>query len=105
MTGDTGSGKTTQMPQYLQEHSAINNANGRIVVCQPRRLAAITVAEGVADEQGGAVGKLVGYSVRGQAKYSQSTAMLFCTYGILLRHLQSDPLLSSIDYIMLDEVR
>lgn len=92
------------MPQYLQEHSTANSSKGRIVVCQPRRLAAMTVAERVADEQGSAVGKLVGYSVRGQAKYNHSTAVLFCTYGILLRHLQSDPMLTSIDYIMLDEV-
>ena len=92
------------MPQYIQEHNAATNNRGRIVVCQPRRLAAITVAERVSDEQGQSVGNQVGYSVRGQAKYSSDTTLLFCTYGILLRHLQNDALLSSVNYIMLDEV-
>jgi ATP-dependent RNA helicase DHX57 len=82
-------------------------------VCQPRRLAAIGVAQRVAaeymdDSDNGTeagIGHHVGYMVRGDVKASNSTRLVFCTYGVLLRRLQSDPTLHSIDYIIFDEVR
>ena len=93
-------GKTTQCPQFLLEEYP----HAKIVVCQPRRLAAVGVATRVAEEVGGRVGGLVGYMVRGDSKVSDQTRLLFCTYGVILRCLQEDPLLVSIDYIILDEV-
>lgn len=58
----------------------------------------------MAEERGCAVGSEVGYMVKGDSRASQSTRLLFCTYGVLLRRLQDDPSLSAIDVVILDEV-
>ncbi|KDO23857.1 hypothetical protein SPRG_11288 [Saprolegnia parasitica CBS 223.65] len=99
LAGETGSGKTTQTPQYL--HRA---RFGRIVVTQPRRIAAITIAERVAQEMGVRLGGEVGYAVRFEEKWDEDRTMIkFCTDGMLVRETMSDPLLSRYDVIMLDE--
>ena len=100
VTGETGCGKTTQIPQFLSEA----NRNAKIVVCQPRRLAAVGVATRVAEEMAVPIGDEVGYMVRGESKATNRTRMVFCTYGVLLRRLQEDPDLLAIDYVILDEV-
>jgi HrpA-like RNA helicase len=100
VTGETGCGKTTQIPQFILE----TNPNAKIVVCQPRRLAAIGVASRVAEEIGCKLGDLVGYMIKGDIKVSPRTKLIFCTYGVILRRLQEDPMLQAIDYIILDEV-
>lgn len=69
VTGETGSGKTTQIPQFILEQ----DRDCKIVVCQPRRLAAVSVAVRVADELKSKVGEVVGYMVRGEAKVHMST--------------------------------
>ena len=94
LVGSTGCGKTTQIPQYVQEAGWCEG--GRVcVVTQPRRVAAIAVAQRVADELGVKLGDGVGYCVRFDDKtHPVKTRIKFCTDGLLLRELMQDPLLS-----------
>lgn len=109
--GETGSGKTTQVPQYLLD-DAIERGEGsscRVVCTQPRRVAALTVAERVCAERceargvGGA-GSLVGHHVRLDAKVTKDTRLTFMTAGILLRKMHGDPLLRDVSHVVLDEI-
>ena len=102
LVGETGSGKSTQIPQFL--HEAGWTANGRCVVCtQPRRVAAISVAARTAEEFGCKLGDEVGYSIRFDRKISSKTVINYCTDGVLLRETMEDPLLSKYSVIMVDE--
>jgi HrpA-like RNA helicase len=100
VTGETGCGKTTQIPQFLLEVEP----EAKILVCQPRRLAAVGVATRVAEEMACKLGDDVGYMVRGASASSDKTKLVFCTYGVLLRRLLAEPDLNSVDYVVLDEV-
>jgi ATP-dependent RNA helicase DHX57 len=102
VTGETGSGKSTQIPQYVLE----NDPQGsKIIVAQPRRLAATGVATRVAEERNESVGSgSVGYVVRGDSKTCEKTRLLFLTTGVLLRQLQSENALDNISHIVIDEV-
>jgi ATP-dependent helicase HrpB len=97
----TGSGKTTQVPQMLLDAGLAGGR--RIVVLQPRRVAARTVASRVAWERGGALGGEVGYQVRFEDHISSESRLCFVTEGILLRWLQDDPDLSDIGVVIFDE--
>lgn len=100
--GDTGSGKTTQLPKMAMELGL--GAHGRRIACtQPRRLAAVTVAERVAEELGCEVGATVGYQHRFARKISDSTRVKFMTDGVLLAETRADPLLRAYDAIIVDE--
>lgn len=102
VVGDTGSGKTTQIPQYL--HEAGFTAGGGVVACtQPRRVAATELARRVAQEVGCELGSTVGYAVRFQEATSPATAIKYLTDGMLLRELAGDPLLSRYAVVMVDE--
>eukprot|EP00877_Chromochloris_zofingiensis_P010555 jgi/Chrzof1/5753/Cz16g14170.t1 len=103
IVGETGCGKTTQIPQYL--HKAGWTAEGYQVVCtQPRRMAAVTVAQRVAQEMGVDVGGLVGYGVRFEDITNKaSTKIKYVTDGVLLREMMDDPLLTKYSVIMVDE--
>ena len=97
----TGSGKSTQVPQFLLEHDLLQN--GRAVILQPRRLAARMLAARVAHERNSKLGEEVGYCIRHDLQYSAKTQLLFVTEGILLRQLLEDPLLSNLSVLIFDE--
>lgn len=100
--GDTGSGKTTQLPKMAMELGF--GREGRLIACtQPRRLAAVTVAARVAEELGSEVGGLVGYQHRYEKRLSENTRIKFMTDGVLLAETRSDPLLRKYDAIIVDE--
>jgi ATP-dependent helicase HrpB len=101
LVAPTGSGKTTQVCQMLLQDGAAGNK--RIIVLQPRRVAARSVARRVADEMGSELGAQIGYQVRFDERLSSETKIAFVTEGILLRWLQSDPLLSDIGAVLFDE--
>ena len=100
LTAPTGSGKTTQVPQILLRGGGMD---GRIVVLQPRRLAARMMAHRVAHEMGCAVGDIVGYQTRHDSKISDRSRIRFVTEGIFLRQLQSSPDLDGVGAVILDE--
>ena len=99
--GETGSGKTTQIPQICLAEG--RGARGRLIACtQPRRIAALSVAERVAQELG-PDRNLVGWQHRFAKRLSRENRIKFMTDGILLSELRSDPLLRAYDTIMVDE--
>ncbi|XP_002065076.3 ATP-dependent RNA helicase DHX33 [Drosophila willistoni] len=100
--GETGSGKTTQIPQFLL-HAGYARNQMMIVITQPRRVAAITVARRVAQELSSTIGDLVGYTVRFEDVTSEKTKIRFLTDGVLLRESILDRLLLKYSVIMLDE--
>ncbi|XP_043338401.1 probable ATP-dependent RNA helicase DHX40 isoform X3 [Cervus canadensis] len=101
VTGNTGSGKTTQLPKYLYE--AGFSQHGMIGVTQPRKVAAISVAQRVAEEMKCTLGSKVGYQVRFDDCSSKETAIKYMTDGCLLKHILGDPNLSKFSVIILDE--
>ena len=102
IVGETGSGKTTQLPQYL--HEAGYTKGGLKVGCtQPRRVAAMSVAARVADEMGVKVGNEVGYSIRFEDSTSDKTIIKYMTDGMLLRELMTEPDLGGYSALMIDE--
>ncbi|KAG9095185.1 putative ATP-dependent RNA helicase dhr2 [Ceratobasidium sp. UAMH 11750] len=99
--GETGSGKTTQVPQFLLESDSIGS--GMIAVTQPRKVAAISLAGRVSAEQGTSLGSTVGYAVRFDEKSSPETRIKYLTDGMLVRELLSDPSLSRYSVVIVDE--
>ncbi|TFK72582.1 P-loop containing nucleoside triphosphate hydrolase protein [Pluteus cervinus] len=104
VVGQTGCGKTTQLPQYLLEAGWA--ADGNVIACtQPRRVAATSVATRVANEVGSLLGDEVGYTIRFEDVSSKErTRILYLTDGMLFRETLIDPLLSRYSAIMIDEV-
>ncbi|CAJ0596886.1 unnamed protein product [Cylicocyclus nassatus] len=100
--GETGCGKSTQVPQYLMEAGWANDGR-MIAITQPRRVAVVTLATRVAEEKETILGQDVGYTVRFDDVTDDRTKIKFMTDGILLRELLTDPLLSKYSVIMIDE--
>lgn len=101
--GETGSGKTTQIPQFVL-FDELPHLNGKIVACtQPRRVAAMSVARRVADEMDVDLGDEVGYSIRFEDVTSQKTILKYMTDGMLLREAMNDNTLQRYSTIILDE--
>ena len=131
ITGETGCGKSTQIPHVLlaamvqrttttsggsSASSAADKVGvplgvplGEIICTQPRRISATSLARRVSVEMGDTTPldkqhSFVGYSIRGESRKSRNTMLTYCTTGILLRRLQSDPLLSNVSIVIVDEV-
>ncbi|BFZ06809.1 hypothetical protein BsWGS_09848 [Bradybaena similaris] len=105
--GDTGCGKTTQVPQFILDKALEETSFNIHVVCtQPRRIAAISVAQRVAKERDEELGRCVGFKMRFESAMSPYTRLLYCTTGIILRQLENDPelLQNRFTHIIIDEV-
>ncbi|GLT43098.1 hypothetical protein SLA2020_170700 [Shorea laevis] len=107
LVGETGSGKTTQIPQFVLEAVEVELPDKRrkwMVACtQPRRVAAMSVSRRVAEEMDVSIGEEVGYSIRFEDCSSAKTVLKYLTDGMLLREAMTDPLLERYKVIILDE--
>lgn len=108
ITGATGTGKTTQVPQFLVEdgfgHPSSPMSKGIIAITQPRRVAAVSCAKRVSFEMNSSVGNLVGYQIRHDSKVGPNTRVKFGTDGIFLREVEHDILLKKYSAVVIDEV-
>ncbi|CAM0882887.1 unnamed protein product [Alopecurus aequalis] len=119
ISGETGCGKTTQVPQYILDHVWGKGESCKIICTQPRRISAVSVAERISAERGESVGDTVGYKIRLESKGGKNSSIMFCTNGVLLRVLigrvtnvpeaqnvehSFDDALMGITHIIVDEI-
>jgi ATP-dependent RNA helicase DHX29 len=107
---ETGAGKSTQVPAYILEYELSSGRNCRVLVTQPRRISAMSLARRVSEELGeartdiGTHRSLVGYAIRLESKTTSSTRLTYATTGVLLRMLEDSRELDNITHLVLDEV-
>jgi len=101
LVGETGSGKTTQVPQFIVDGGFLKGK--QCAVTQPRRVAAMSVSQRVADEMDVTLGQEVGYNIRFEDFTSPKTFMKYLTDGMLIREAMNDPLLERYGVVILDE--
>ncbi|KAG5368941.1 putative ATP-dependent RNA helicase ucp12 [Yarrowia sp. C11] len=107
VTGETGSGKSTQTVQFILDHMVSTTTTTPNIICtQPRRISAMGLAERVAAERMSQLGSEVGYIIRGENKTSKETLLRFVTTGVLLKMIQGDfkTSLSNVTHVVVDEV-
>uniref|UniRef100_A0A7S3XH27 RNA helicase n=1 Tax=Picocystis salinarum TaxID=88271 RepID=A0A7S3XH27_9CHLO len=107
VAGETGCGKTTQVPQYIVDHCWADGRPCNIMCTQPRRISAVTVAERVAKERAERIGGGIGYQIRLETRVGPKTYMTFCTNGVLLRKLTLSNAAASLEeftHIIIDEI-
>ncbi|XP_044735251.1 probable ATP-dependent RNA helicase spindle-E [Chrysoperla carnea] len=102
--GATGCGKSTQVPQFILDSYRIQNKPCNIVVTQPRRIAAMSIARRVADQRHWPLGSVVGYQIGLNREIGEETILTFMTTGVLLQKLISSQNLNEFTHIILDEV-
>ncbi len=102
--GSTGSGKSTQVPQFILEDHAASKQHCNIICTQPRRIAAKSVARFVADTHDWPLGSLVGYQIGMDKNVSEATRLTFVTTGVLLEKLVNQRNMNQYTHIILDEV-
>lgn len=101
LTAPPGAGKSTYLPLYLLQHPDF--ADKHIIMLEPRRLAAKSIAAFLATQLGEAVGQTVGYQIKGEQERSGKTRLLIVTEGVLIRKIQQDPELAGVDLLIFDE--
>jgi len=108
--GETGCGKSTQLPAFLLENELSNGRPCKIYCTEPRRISAISLAQRVSEELGefkndlGTSRSLVGYAIRLESNTSAQTRLIYATVGIVLRMLESSQRLSDITHLIIDEI-
>ena len=103
LVAQPGAGKTTRVGPYLLLNALLSTPNNRIIMLQPRRVAARAAAARIANENGWQLGGEVGYQVRGDRRIGRDTRLHILTEGILTRKLLEDPFLEGVGCVILDE--